>query len=92
MGEGEAKGEMNGWDLNIESGARRESQRADCTLKSVLLMHSKTSAGVLDCCRHQEATEMGEERGGIKEEKSIKTNTMHREEVGVRGVKTWLSD
>lgn len=59
MGEGEAKGEMNGWDMNIECGARRESQRADCTLKSVLLMHSKTSAGVLDCCRHQEATEMG---------------------------------
>lgn len=72
---------MNGWDLNSESGARRESQRADCTLKSVLLMHSKTSAGVLDCCRHQEATEMGggeAERGGIKEEKSIKTNTAQR--------------
>lgn len=29
--------------------------------------------------------EMGGERGGIKEEKSIKTNTMHREEVGGAG-------
>lgn len=75
---------MNGRDSNTESDARGESQRADRTLKSVLLMHSKTSAGVLDCCGHQEATER---RGGIREEKSIKTSIMHRE---VAGGETWL--
>lgn len=84
---------MNSED--IDSDVWREKQRVDCTLKSVLLMHSKTSAGVLDCGRHQEATEGSRVRSGFKEEKSIKINIMHGGMGGAREMKdlaVWLVD
>lgn len=43
--------QKNVGDFCIKSDTSSDGKRkcADCTLKSVLLMHSKTSAGVLDC-------------------------------------------
>lgn len=54
-------GQKNVGGFCVKSDTSSNGKRNTCTLKSVLLMHSKTSAGVLDCA----ATARRQREGGV---------------------------